>query len=119
MQFVSQAIVAVLQHEAETANRYLEVVEFTTTQNEIVNILEEESGAKLALSHRSTADSDREGHAKMASGSGGLFDILQLFSFQDGAGHAVREEDTANKLLGLPESDLRAALREYVRTRGA
>lgn len=113
---------AVLQHEEETKNKFVEVVQFQTSQNAVVEALEEVTGEKFALTHVKTSDVEEEGREKIATGAGeGAFvDFLHLWAFADGGNHAVPESETANKLLGLPapQKGVRDAVREYVQRRG-
>ncbi|OIW26650.1 isoflavone reductase [Coniochaeta ligniaria NRRL 30616] len=120
--FVGRAVAQALKHEEETKNKFVEVVEFQTTQNELVKAFEEELGAKFTVTHVKTADVEKEGQEKIAKGDyGGAFvGFLHLWAFTDGGNHAVPDSETANKLLGLPEpqKDVRAAVKEYVQSRG-
>jgi hypothetical protein len=45
--------------------------------------------------------------------------FFHVWAFRDGRNHAVPDEETANKLLGLPEPshDVHAAIREYVKSK--
>src|ERR1700716_2279174 len=56
LDYVGKSVAAVLQHEAETANKYIDVAEFNVTQNQVVQILEEESGHKFTRTHGTTAE---------------------------------------------------------------
>ncbi|KAH8890511.1 isoflavone reductase [Thozetella sp. PMI_491] len=118
--YVGKAVVAVLQHEAETANKYLEVVELTTTQNQLLKAFEEETGTKFDVTRVSTADIEKDGREKLAKGDHSAFlNFLTIFNFRDGQNHALKEEQMSNKLLGLPHTDLRAAVRDYLQSRSA
>jgi MoxR-like ATPase len=116
--FIGRAIAAVLLHEEETKNRYIEVVEFQTSQNQILKALEDETGAKFAITRASTAETKKAGYEKLAKGDGSMFlDFLRAWAFSDGRDDAVPDAETANGLLGLPEPshDVREAVREFVR----
>ncbi|KAK3313094.1 isoflavone reductase [Apodospora peruviana] len=116
--FVAASVVAVLQHEKETANKYLNVAEFTVTQNEVLKIFEEETGAKFTVTHGKTADLEKLGQEKLARHDYSAFvEFLLAYNFHDGRGHAVKPEDTANDLLGLKRGNLREALREYIKAK--
>lgn len=93
----------------------LEVIEFNTTQNEILKIIEEESGVNIDRVRLSTEGLEDVGREKLAKGDfSGFVDVLHFWSFRDGHGHAVPEDEQANKLLGLPKTDLRAAIKAYL-----
>ncbi|KAK3348967.1 isoflavone reductase [Lasiosphaeria hispida] len=119
--FVGEATVAVLQHEEETANKYIEVAEFQVTQNQIIAILEEESGAKFTVSREKTSDLARIGLEKISRGEyhASFLDILQSITFVDGAPYAIPDDVLANKTLGLQSRDLRDVLKDYVKSRSS
>ncbi|KAL2130351.1 hypothetical protein VTI74DRAFT_6577 [Chaetomium olivicolor] len=116
--FIAQAVVAVLQREHQTANKYYDVVEHTATQNQLLGLFEEETGAKFSVTHASTKDLARIRDEKIARGDGSaFFEALLVYGFTDGARNAVKEENIANVELGLEGRGLRESVREYVRTR--
>ena len=116
--FIAETVVATLQHEAETANKYLEVIEFNITQNQVLKIFEEETGVTFTRTHGNTVDIEKDGYAKLEKGDhSAFFNFLFVYNFRDNAGHPVKKEDWANKQLGLPESSLRAAIKEYIKSR--
>jgi len=110
--FIGQAIAAVLKNPEPTANKYIEVASFTTTQNEILKLLEEESGAKWTVEHKKTEDSQKIADEKLAKGDYSSFsDYLKVYLFADGKGQSPKEADLANKELGLPKEDLKATIK--------
>ncbi|KAF2994336.1 hypothetical protein E8E14_003195 [Neopestalotiopsis sp. 37M] len=116
--FLAKTVAAVLQHEEETANKYIDVIEFTVSQNQVLEAIEAEMGTKFTVTHEGTDVAEKRGHEKLAQG-GQYFpfvDFLIAYWFRDGPGHAIKEEDKFNKTLGMPESDLRAVVREYIQT---
>lgn len=116
--FIGRAIAAVLLHEEETKNQYVDVVEFQTSQNQILKALEDETGVKFAITRVDTAETEKNGHEKLAKGDQRSFlDFLRAWAFRDGRDDAVPDAETANRLLGLPEPshDVREAVREFVR----
>lgn len=120
--FIGRAVAQVLKHEDETKNKFVDVVEYVTTQNELVKAFEEELGSKFTLTHVKSPELEKEAHEKLVKGDGGaaFVDFLHLWAFADGGNHVVPEGETVNKLLGLPEpqKDVRAAVKEYVQSRG-
>ncbi|KAB5542555.1 isoflavone reductase [Coniochaeta sp. 2T2.1] len=100
---IGRAVAQVLKHDGETKNKFVEVVQYQTNQNAIVKTLGEVLGEKVELTHVKTEDVEKEGHEKLAKGDGG-----GAFG------------ETANALLGLPapQTDVRPAVEEYVRSRG-
>lgn len=119
--FVGRAVAEVLKHEEETKNKFLDVVEFQTTQNAVIGAFEEELGANFQIKHVTTADVEKTGHEAVAKGDPHAFmHFLYLWGFADGGNHAVPDSETGNKLLGLPEpkTDARGEVKAYVKSRG-
>jgi uncharacterized protein YbjT (DUF2867 family) len=116
--FVAKAIVAVLQHEEETRNKLVEVVEFNVSQNEVLRTVEEELGAKFTVQRVSGKDLGKVGEEKLAKRDfwGAFFDLLFAWNFADEGDHAVKEEELANEWLGLKGQSAREAVEEYVKS---
>ena len=114
--FAGRAVAGVLQHPAETANKYLEVSSFNPSQNDIVRILEEFTGATWTTNRVDTKELQRQGEEKVAKGDFSAFPaLLSVVQYQDGIGNAPGPGVRANELLGLPgEEDLRAQLKAWV-----
>jgi len=107
---IGLAVASILQHPAETANRYLNIASFTTTQNTVLKILEEETGQKWTVTHAKTDDSFKLAEDKLAKGDYSAFgDYLKPHLFKDGKGHA--DVPLANEELGLPKEDLRETIK--------
>ena len=99
-----------MQHPTETANQYLNITSYTTTQNTILSILEEETGEKWTVTNAKTGDSFRLAEEKLAKGDYSAFgDYLKPHLFKDGKGHSG--VPLANEELGLPKEDLRATIK--------
>ncbi|KAH6656458.1 hypothetical protein BKA67DRAFT_531727 [Truncatella angustata] len=58
--FLAKIVAAVLQHEEKTANQYIDVIESTVTQNQLLEIIEAEMGSKFTVRHISTNEVTRE-----------------------------------------------------------
>ncbi|KAK6213613.1 isoflavone reductase [Colletotrichum tabaci] len=115
LSFLAEGIAAVLRHPDETANKYINIVEFEVTQNQLHKLFEEETGATFAVEHKTADEAERVGKEKLAAGGRFPFEeFLQKYWFGDGPGHAIKEEDKANKVLELPQSDLREVVRRYI-----
>ena len=110
MSTIGLATASILQHPAETANKYLSVASFTTSQNDLLSLLEEESGVTWTVKRISTDETNRTGDEKLARGDASAFgDYLKEYLFRDGEGHARGK--LANQLLGLPLDDLRKTVK--------
>lgn len=107
---IGLAVASILQHPTETANRYLNIASFTTTQNKILSILEEETGEKWTVTNAKTDDSFKLAEEKLAKGDYSAFgDYLKKHLFKDGEGHS--DAPLANAELGLPKDDLRETIK--------
>ncbi|KAK3306204.1 isoflavone reductase [Chaetomium strumarium] len=118
--FVAESVVAVLQRADQTANRYVEVVEHHVTQNQLVRLIEDEAGIKLAVTHTNGQELARIRDEKRARGDWTAFiEELQRYSLSDGVDHSVKEEETANAELGLQARDVREIIREFIKSQSA
>ncbi|KAH8808681.1 hypothetical protein F5884DRAFT_673941, partial [Xylogone sp. PMI_703] len=112
---VGAAVVSILQHPAVTANRYLSIASFNTTQNEILRVLESLTNrAEWTVHHISSAELEREGDRKRTAGELNIPEYLKLYTFADGAGHWLKEEQSANALLELEKEDVETTLKAVV-----
>lgn len=118
---IGKAVASVLKNPQETANKYLTIASFQPTQNQVLQIVEEESGSKWTVERQSTADLQKIGEDKLAKGDFSAFGpLLRVYLYKDGEGHALKEDEKANKLLGLPdEEDIRATLKKWLTSAGA
>jgi len=108
---IGLAIVSILKKLPETANKYLVVSSFTTTQNELLKIYEEETGAQWKVVSAKSSELVKIGDEKLAKGDFSAFgDYLSAFVFADGNGPA-RSAESANALLDLPKEDLRTTIK--------
>ncbi len=103
-----------MTHLDETANKYIEVSSFNPSQNEIVQILEEETGSKWTVKHVDTGPLQKNAEEKLAKGDFSSFpDLLKVWQYQDGIGNAP-VDSSAVPLLGLKNEDVRATLKAWV-----
>jgi hypothetical protein len=103
----------VLQNPAETANKYLDIASFRTSQNELLKIAEEETGTKWTVNRVSTDGTTEAADAKLAKFDYSAFsDYLKVYEFRDGEGQSPKDEELANGLLGLPREDVRESLKK-------
>ncbi|KAJ0298878.1 hypothetical protein Brms1b_013284 [Colletotrichum noveboracense] len=110
--FIGQSVAGVLKNPQATANKYITVASFTTTQRELLKVVEEETGSTFTVSNVKTSDLEKTADEKLAKGDHSAFiQLLQQYVFGDGQGHAVKE-NAAVTLLGLQELDLRTETRK-------
>lgn len=111
---IAKAVASVLKHPKETANRYLSIASFTPTQNELLKIVEEETGSKWDVTQENSGELTKAGEEKLSKGDFSAFlPLLRVLLYGDGESQAPKGDEKANKLLGLPESeDLKEAVRK-------
>lgn len=110
---VGQAVASLLSHPTETANKFLSVSSVTTTQNEVLKLLEAESRQKWQVEHMSSNDLEKLGDRRKAEGDFSYFMLyLRHFFFSDGSCGFVKEGDSANWLLGLEKEDIRSTIQK-------
>jgi hypothetical protein len=113
--FVGKAVAAILKKPEETANRYLNIAGATTTQNEVLKIVEQVTGDKFDISQVSGAELERIGDEKIAKGDFSAFaNYLEQFLFADDAGNALKGDENAIKLLGLEEENLEEVIKSVL-----
>lgn len=106
MATVGQAVASPLSHPTETANKFLSVSSVTTTQNEVLKLLEAESRQKWQVEHMSSNDLEELGDRKKAEGDFSYFMLhSRHFFFSDSSCGFVKEGDSANwrrRIYGAP-----------------
>ncbi|KAI1652571.1 NAD(P)-binding protein [Daldinia decipiens] len=114
--FIGKAIAAILSQPEKTANQYLTIASFNPSQNQILKIVEEETGEKWKVEHVSTAELEKIGLEKLSKGDYSAFsNFLRSHIYADGVGRAVLGDKNAIGLLGLQEEDLAATVKEWLR----
>ncbi|KAF5664725.1 2-hydroxyisoflavone reductase [Fusarium heterosporum] len=115
LSFIGDAVAAILKKPEETANQYLNIAGVTTTQNEVLRMVEDITGDKFEVSRVSSAELEKAGDEKIAKGDFSAFgDYLEQFLFADGAGHSLFGDGNAIELLGLEEENLGEVIRSVV-----
>ncbi|KAF9875304.1 NmrA-like family protein [Colletotrichum karsti] len=106
--FIGKSVAGMLKNPEATANKYITTASFTTSQRELLKIVEEETGSTFTVKNVKTSDLEKIADEKLAKGDFSAFvQLLQQYVFGDGNGHAARE-NAAVTLLGLQEEDLKA-----------
>lgn len=102
---LGDAVVKILAHPEETANKYIYIASVTTTQKEIVESLERQSGQKWSRTYVETNESVKIGRGKAAAGDfAGVFMLVQASAFGKVEGIRANyevDEELANDVLGL------------------
>ncbi|PON23079.1 hypothetical protein TGAM01_v208084 [Trichoderma gamsii] len=112
--FVGETVAAILKKPEETANKFLNVFSFKTTQNEVLKIFEEESGSKYQVSHVKGSDLIEAATASVAKGDYGqsVGPFVQYAFFADASGVPVDLEANDGELLGIKD---KAGLRDSIK----
>jgi hypothetical protein len=105
---VGRAVVHILQHPAETANRYLAIASFNLSQNELIKVVEELTGQEYPVTSRAnSAELQKVGEEKLAKGDYSAFlELLTVHLHADGAGNALAE---------LPYEDLKTEVAAWLK----
>jgi hypothetical protein len=113
--YIGKAVASILKHTSETANKYFVVASFNPTQNEILQIVEDLTGARWTVNHQNSSDLRKIGDEKLAKGDYSAFrELLQVHLYSDGIGHGHKPGESANALLELPEEDLRSSIQAWL-----
>ncbi|KAK3985295.1 hypothetical protein QBC44DRAFT_275565 [Cladorrhinum sp. PSN332] len=118
---IGRAVTKVLQHPDETANKYIATSSFQLSQNELIAAVEELTGQKFpVVKKEKSEDLNKAGEEKLSVGDWRAFvDFLRAYNNADGAGHEVKEEDSANGLIGLEYEDLKEEVGKWLKSAGA
>ncbi len=117
---IGKAVAGILKHPDETANKYVSSESFSLSENELVALVEELTGWKLAVNRVKSEDYRKAGEEKLAVGDWrGFVDLLRVHNAADGAGNGLKEGESVNKVIGLPDEDLREAVESWLRRQGA
>ncbi|KAB8260635.1 hypothetical protein BDV32DRAFT_158704 [Aspergillus pseudonomiae] len=115
---LSQAVVSVLQHPQETRNKYLYIASVETTQNEILAVLEEATGAKWSVKATTTEDQVDEGFKKLGAGDfSGAFQLVRATCYGNTPGlqaNYAKDVTLANDVLGLKLESVRDTVKRVV-----
>ena len=105
---MGNAVVAVLSKPDETANQFLYIDSFTTTQNEILAELEKATGKKWKVTESTTEAAAKEGQELFSKGDfSGLLLLLKVIMLGEGYGSDfTKDAGLANEKLGLPKQGL-------------
>jgi hypothetical protein len=105
---IGKAIVAILQHPDETANKYVYVSSATLAQRDILSLLEKATGESWKTNHATVKDLHSGSLEKLKNNDfAGVFGLLQVVNFgEEGLGdHRKSPGGLWNERLGLTEED--------------
>ncbi|EWC47841.1 hypothetical protein DRE_02723 [Drechslerella stenobrocha 248] len=115
---VSSAVVGVLSHPAETANKYVYVGSFTTTQNEILALLQSATGGDWTVERTTSGEKVDSGKANVVKrrDSAAIRPLVTAAMYHERGGSDYEKEvGLSNDLLGLKvEETLEKVVRDIV-----
>lgn len=117
---IGKAVVAVLKNPDKTANKYLSSASFNISSVELVEAVESLIGSKLTINRVESQKLQQLGEEKLSKGDYSAFlELLRVWNAADGAGHALKPEDSVETLLGVPSDDLTQSVKAWLTKTGA
>ncbi|EHK24144.1 uncharacterized protein TRIVIDRAFT_45370 [Trichoderma virens Gv29-8] len=112
--FIGETVAAILRKPEETANKYLSVFSFATTQNEVLKIFEEESGSKFQITNMKGSDLIKAATESVAKGDyyNSMVPYVQYTFLSDDSKDPVNTGKNDADLLGLQD---KLSLRESIK----
>ncbi|KAK6524358.1 hypothetical protein TWF281_011266 [Arthrobotrys megalospora] len=113
---ISLAVVGVLQNPEKTANKYVYVGSFTTTQNEILAALEAATSDKWAVDQASSAEKVEAGKERVGRrDSTAIRPLITAAMYHERSGSDYESEiGLSNEELGLSKEDLATVVAKVV-----
>jgi len=115
---IGAAIAAILHKPEQTANKYIPISSFSTSQNEILAALEKSTGKKWTIERTTAAQSILTGQEKLSRGdfSGALDIIKGIVTGGPVTGADLgASKELANELLGLPQETVAESVEKVVK----
>lgn len=107
-----------MEHPQETANRYLYIYSVETSQNEILEALEEVTGTKWTVQHLTMEEQFKEARIKHDGGDvQGMYALIRATLYSSTPGlraNYTKEENLVNDLFGIKEDSVKATVRRVV-----
>ena len=114
---IGDAVAAVLTHPQETENKIVYVNSFTTSQKQLLGVLEKATGSKWEVETVSSVDVVSAGKEMLSKGNMmGIGAIVKSICFTEGWGADFEAEDVEvmNEVLGLEKENLEDVVRKIV-----
>jgi hypothetical protein len=110
----------VLNNPDKTANKYLSTASFNVSVAEIVETIESLTGSKFTINREDSRKVQKVGEEKLSKGDYSAFrELVRVWNFADGAGHALKPEGSLEELLGIPSDDLTRTIKAWLTKAGA
>jgi hypothetical protein len=118
---IGQAVVGVLQHPDETANRFVKARSIQTCQNELLEAFQSATGSQWDVQRSSTKALLASGRSKFQAGIGGwVLDLVVAQLFDKGEARCVvasSREDSDADLLGVAEETPQKLVAKILKSR--
>ncbi|KIX99118.1 uncharacterized protein Z520_04694 [Fonsecaea multimorphosa CBS 102226] len=118
---VGQAVVGILKHLSETANRRLYIQDAQVSQNQLIRYAKEKDGVEWTVTHKSTEKTKEESYAELAKGANAnpfvaMFGFINVsvFGGDYGGDFSSRLDNHLLGLKGLGEGEIRKQLEEHL-----
>ncbi|KAL5627793.1 hypothetical protein BROUX41_002541 [Berkeleyomyces rouxiae] len=113
---VGEGVAGILSHLSETANKYVAIQTFETSQNEILAALEKITGDKYSILNVKASDVIKKGDERLAQNDffGAFVDYLAHWNFADGGNHKNSADILINDVIGLKQSSVEDVLKTLV-----
>ncbi|KAK6540560.1 hypothetical protein TWF694_009351 [Orbilia ellipsospora] len=118
---VSSAVVGILSNPAPTANKYVYVGSFTTTQNEVLGVLESVTGEKWAVEKTSSAEKVNIGKEQVVKrrDSTAIRPLVTAAMYHERSGSDFESEiGLSNEELGLSKEKLEDVIKKVLGSLG-
>ncbi|KAK0664056.1 hypothetical protein DIS24_g519 [Lasiodiplodia hormozganensis] len=115
--FIARAVTAILANPEATNNRCMQIGSCRVSMNELLQIVEEESGEKWSTEHVSSKEVERAAMEKLAvapDDEDASDDLIILFLSGDNVGGGLKNEERDNAALGLQYDDPRPTVRAWL-----
>ena len=115
---IARAITSVLKHPEETKNKHIYINSFTLSQNQVLAIIEKQSGEKFEVTKMTTKDVRDEGYRNTENGNldlGFPQVVTSAIYGYGGLNNFSANKGLANELLGLPKENLEETIAEVLK----
>lgn len=114
---ISRGVAAVLLEPSAFKNKAVRIHDFFVTQNEILSVLEEETGSKYEVEEVDADELLRQGFEAIERGEfneASVYKVVKGSLYGTGESPARWGEEDESTLLGLPKKDLREEVRKVL-----
>jgi hypothetical protein len=112
---IGRAIASILSNLDKTANKYLLITSWVTTQNKVLEACKSVTKSTWQVNHVPSTQRHEEGVEMLAKGQFlGIGRLWNVWCHSDGKGHAMKEEELSNEMLQLPVENMETVIKEIL-----